>query len=822
MTSLFYMARRFKTATALNLLGLTVAFAAFYLFMTQVLFNASYNRCFPDAERILRVEAKMNQDSPWGTHCNRPLLEYMIEIPEVESGTIASFFTGTWGFYLGESPITYCTSSIRNESGLETLGMECLDGKLHWDEGEQGILIPGSMAERFLGTTMAAGRHLWDGKDSLRVQGVYRDLPANTFLTDIPSNEYPTNSVFFAMGDENTHNFSEWSYIGYLRIHNAVDIDAFRTEFRDRSKTAFRKAVLAENSGEYDKATPEEKAEMEQQIDDYFGKFDLRATPITETYFSGVGANDRGNRTVHLILIWACVIILVVAAINFLNFTLAEAPMRVKGVNTRRVLGSTLWSLRLGLIGEAVVTSLIACCLSLAIIYLLSEWPPIAELFSGNISLAANLTTVVSALSVLSVVIGIVAGLYPAFFVTSFQPALALKGSFGLTPRGRRLRTGLVALQLLISLILVTYIGILYLQSHYIYHSDYGYDKDQIVYAQLPPELMQKKDAIRSELLQIGGVEEVSFSNFVLGSQPQYMGWGRGTGDKTVTFTCLPVDWRYLRTMGIKVIEGRDFNEHDGDCYIINEAARKRWSWVEMDKPLTDDDMPVIGVCENIRYGSVHQNRAEDPVAFVILGERYAQWGDRLGIVNARIGNKEGVQSLGNKQQRSSSPLGEVRKVLEQKLVEMNGGNAVTVRFLDQILENLYQEEFRFIRQVLLFSIICLVITLIGVFCLTLFETEYRRKEIGIRKVFGSTEEAILLLLSHRYVALILGSFVLAAPIAWYIGTQWLQSFAERTPIYWWLFPLALMAVSAITLLTVGIQGWRAATENPVNSIKTE
>ncbi len=808
MNSLFYLARRFKTATLLNLLGLTVAFAAFYLFMTQVRYNVGYNRSFPDAERILRVEAKMNQDSPWGIHCNRPLLESMIQMPEVESGTIASIFTGTWGFYLGETPITYSTSNVRNESGLETFGMECLDGKLHWDEGEKGILIPASMAERFLGTTMAAGRHLWNGKDSIRVQGVYRDLPANTFLTNIPSNEYPINGVFFAMGDENRHNFSEWSYVGYLRIYDAVELDTFRAEFRGRLKTVFRKTVLAENAEEYDKASPEEKAEMEQQVDDYFGKFDLRATPITETYFSGVGGNDRGNRTVHLILIWACVIILVVAAINFLNFTLAEAPMRVKGVNTRRVLGSTLWGLRLGLIGEAVATSLVAFALSLGLVYLLSEWPPIAELFSGDISLTANFPSVVPVLAALSVVIGIVAGTYPAFFVTSFQPALALKGSFGLTPKGRRLRTGLVALQLFVSLVLVAFIGILYLQSHFIFHSDYGYDKDQIIYAQLPAELMQKKDAIRSELMQMGGVEEVCYSNFVLGSQTQYMGWGRGTGDKTVTFTCLPVDWRYLRTMGIKVIEGRDFNEHDGDCYIINEAARKRWSWIEMDKPLTDEDMPVVGVCENIRYGSVRQDRAEDPVAFVILGEKYAQWGDRLGILNAHL--TPGVD------------MGESRRLIEEKLVSMNGGNAVTVRFLDQILENLYQEEFRFIRQVLLFSVICLVITLIGVFCLTLFETEYRRKEIGIRKVFGSTEEAILLMLSRRYVLLILVAFVLAAPIAWYIGRQWLMSFAERTPIYWWLFPLALLAVSTITLATVGIQGWRAATENPVNSIKTE
>ena len=227
-----------------------------------------------------------------------------------------------------------------------------------------------------------------------------------------------------------------------------------------------------------------------------------------------------------------------------------------------------------------------------------------------------------------------------------------------------------------------------------------------------------------------------------------------------------------------------------------------------MDKELTNGDLPVVGVCENMRYGSVHQDRAADPVAFVILGERYKSWGDRLDILNVRLA-------------RNSDKV-ELRHQIENKLREMGDGSEVGVRFLDQQLENLYQEEFRFIRQVLLFSVICLVITLIGVFCLTLFETEYRRKEIGIRKVFGSTEEAILLLLSRHYAILLLLSFLLAAPIAWYLGHEWLQSFTERTPIYWWLFPLALVTVSAITLATVCIQGWRAATENPVNSIKTE
>ena len=796
-----YMARRFKTATMLNFVGLVVAFTAFYLFMTQVIYNAGYNRGIPDAERILRVEAKMNAESPWGIHTNRPILEMLMQIPEVESGTFKPLWSNLCEIYLGNTPVECTVTPIRSETSLLPFSPVCVDGKLTWDSPtDKGILISESMALKFLGTPMAAGRFLWNGQDSLRVMGVYRDFPNNCFLL---------NGIYSGMGDEGRNSYSEWSYNGYLRLYTSVDVEAFRRDFKERAKPIFRKVVLAEQAEEYENATEEERADMDQQIEDYFGSLEIRVTPITETYFSGVDPSDTGNRTVHLILIWTCLIVLLVAAINFLNFTLAESPMRVKGVNTRRVLGCDLMSLRLSLIGEAVVTSFLALVLSLGVIYLLSIWPTVATLFSDNIALRNHLQ-LIGWMALIAVAIGIVVGVYPAWFVTSFQPALALKGAFGLTPKGRNLRTVLIALQLFFSLILVIYIGILYLQSHFIYHSDYGFDKNEVCYAHLSDELKGKKDAIRAELLQMGGVEDVAYSRVVLGSQPQYMMWGRGNGDKTVTFTCFPVDCHYLQTMGINVIEGRDFNEHDSDCYIINEAARKRWSWVEMNKPLTDNDndMPVIGVCENIRYASVHQDRDKEPVAFIIMGENYAQWGDQLEILNVRIG--AGIDKVA------------MRRQLQEKLASLGGGSDVEVRFLDQEMERLYQEEFRFIRQVLLFSVICLVITLIGVFCLTMFETEYRRKEIGIRKVMGSSTREILLLFCRRYAWLIVGCFVVAAPIAWHIGKQWLQGFAERTPIYWWLFPLALLVVGVITLATVVIQSWRMANENPVNCIKNE
>ena len=796
--NIMYMARRFKTATLLNLVGLAVAFAALFLFLTQVEYSASFNRSIPKAERVMRVESMMN-DAPWSTHNSVPMLEMMIEMPEVESGTLFPIKGYTAEFFMGTNSVEWDWARVRKETSLEPFGAVCLDGKLSWkDDTDSGVIIPASLAQRFLGTTMAAGHYLWNGKDSLQIMGVYQDFPDNCCVD---------NMIYSSMGDEGKSDYSEWSYVGYLRLHKTADADAFRSDFPERVKSMFRKRILAENAEEYNNATPEERAEIDQQLDRAVGAHHFRVTPITETYFSGIDDDDRGNRTVHLILIWACIIVVVVAAINFLNFTLAESPMRVKGVNTRRVLGSSLTSLRLGLIGETVVVALLAFLIGMLIVHLLTRWTAITTLVQGSIELQDHLP-LLGLTAVVALATGIVAGVYPAWFVTSFQPAMALKGAFGLTPRGRYMRTLLVSLQITISLVLVTYIGILLLQSRYIYHSDYGFDKDELCYAKLSAELLPKKDAIRAELLGLGGVKDVSYSSFVLGSSTSYMGWGRASGDKSVSFTCMPVDCHYLRTMGIEVIEGRDFNEHDSDCYIINEAARKRWSWVEMDKKLLDGDLPVIGVCENIRYASIHQDRAVDPVAFIIMGESYASWGDRLGMLNVRLA--AGTDKMAMRQQ------------IRDKLIEMGDGSAVEVHFLDEQLERLYQDEFRFIRQVIVFSIICLIITLIGVFCLTMFETEYRRKEIGIRKVFGSTEGQIVGLLTSRYAQLLLVAFVIAVPLSWYMGSQWLQSFVERTTIHWWLFPAALLLVSLVTLLTATMQGWRAATENPINSIKTE
>ena len=679
-----------------------------------------------------------------------------------------------------------------NNDALATFAPRLLDGDITWKDGDQkGLVIPASIAMQYFGSVQVAGRHMmWESGDSAMVRGVFADFPENCSVS---------NCIYSNMRDENQGNINNYNYVCYLRLNAQIDTAQVNHSMRDAMMEKWHQ-LFVENG-------------MEAQWEEKKGSvsFAMRLQPISKMWYSGVDPElDKGNKMVDWILRFSCLLVIIIATINFLNFTLAESPMRIKSINTRRVLGSSVTSLRLNIIGETVCISLLAFFLAVVACYLLSQWPFISELFIGSIALGDHLWLVLG-IGLASIVVGMMAGVYPAFYATGFQPALVLKGSFGLTPKGRQLRTFLLCLQFFITSVMVIYIGILYLQSHYIFTSDYGYNKDEVLYADTW-ELLDKHEALRSELMQQTGVVDVAYSQFSLGSGDSYMNWGRSDKNHQVQFVALPVDWHYLRTMGIEVIEGHDFNEHDGDCYIINEAARKKWDWVEMDKKLLDEDveMTVIGVCRNVRFASTRVDNNDTPMAFLVYGEKYLSkgWDNDLGVMNVRVA--AGIDKVA------------MRQKIKDICMKMGAKHELDVKFLNQQLEDTYQEEFRFIRQVSVFSFICLIITLIGVFCMTMFETEYRRKEIGIRKVMGSSTGEILTMLSRRYAWLLLCSFIVAAPLAWYIGNQWLQGFAERTPIYWWLFPLALLAVGTITLATVIIQSWRTANENPINSIKTE
>lgn len=531
----------------------------------------------------------------------------------------------------------------------------------------------------------------------------------------------------------------------------------------------------------------------------------IHFTPLDEVHYSTVGNKAATSKAAVYLLLCVSVLILLTAAVNYMNFSLAETPMRLRSINTQKVLGASTFSLRMYLLLESVLVCVCGLLLSLLWLYLLQD-TSLNTLVASDLSLM-NHPNLLIALGGMAVCMGLLAGAYPSYYVTSFPPALVLKGSFGLSPKGKMLRTFLVCFQFFVSFMLIIAVGIMYLQSRYIQQSDYGYDKEVVLVGAIPYEYLDRREAIVSELSGISGIEGISISKFVLSSADNYMSWGRGEGEHHIQLVCFPVDYRYLSVLGIKITEGRNFKPGDGDVYIFNEAARKKYPWMKVDEPATLGDYPVVGFCENIRFSSFRNNDAVEPMAFFIYGKDYANW-DANNILNIRVA--AGVDKV------------DMLHRLAETTEKMAPGRDFRFRFMDEVIDQNYHQELRFTRQILLFSLIAIVLSMIGVFGLTLFESEYRRKEIGIRKIMGSSTGEILYMFTKRYFVMLVVCFVLAVPFGWWIGHDWLESFSDKTPIRAWVFVASFLLVSLITVLTVTFQCWKNANENPVRSIKTE
>lgn len=789
MKSLIYQFRRAKLAGLLNLLGVVLTLAGTFILLTQVIYNARYNHCIPDNENVYRVEVKgVFAPGKWSSHLSRPIFEILAEQPFVNQSACI-WWGGNEDFDKDGSDINAQYIS-GNGKLLSLLGAQCVDGTL--DLGEEDgdkVVIPASLAVKYFGREDVAGQQLKRKYgDMLTVAGVYRDFPANCFAANYVHHHY---------GNWCKEDGTEWSFEVFIRVKPGTPRESVEKALRK----FYLKEMVEDNFGKkYEELSKEEQAQVD--------RIDYGATPLNETWFSGGRAYyDKGNRSALYMQEFAILLLLLVCIINFANFSMGQAPGRIRSLTIRKVMGEYTWRLRFQLLFEGVVVGTAAWLLSLFVLYLVGEQSGVVQLFTADILLTNN-RVLALALLPLAAFIGVVATAYSTWYATSFAPHTAMKGNVGLSPRGHSLRQWLVGLQLCVAMVMVVFMGVIQSQTHYIYHSSYGYAKDSILLFPLGDIPMSKKPVLRQELEKLPGVSMVSFSQFVLGESDAGMSWGRGNGEVHFQFRVLPVEWNYLRAYGIKMLEGRDFKEGDGDVYIINKAMKDQYPGIETGKPLYDGDMEVAGVCDNIRAGSTRIDNSQTALAFVIFGEQYSEWGDRC--YNASVRLAPGVD------------IRKTRQEIEAVLDDLTEGARPDLTFLDDRLEQTYQEENNFIRQMRLAAGLMLIITLIGVFCLTMFETEYRRKEIAIRKVMGSTVGQVLLLFVARYTAPLLVSFVFAVPVGYWLGSRWLENFAEHAPVHWWIFPLALLAVSVVVIVTVVLQSWRVATGNPIDSIKTE
>ena len=785
-TSIF---RKFVTANLLNLLGLSLAFASFFVIMTQVNYDLGYNKSFTEHENLYRMTMKLGPGAEdYGTTLPRPVVEQLAAAsPHVTGHAVMQGWKNIDQYMVGEQEFSLnLIYGIHDFLSVFKPTVIVGDLKDLNKSNNGGIMVlPRSEAMRMFGTTDVVGKTLkykWEDDAYINICAVIEDYPDNNFL----------HGACFIGINSNEGNYQNWSYDAYIRVDDAANLPMVQNALRQTAIELFKE--------KFDLTSKEDEDAVQVVF-----------TNVADAHFSKVLDKAAPSRSSVYLLICFSLLIIVIAAVNFMNFTLAETPMRIRSINTQKVLGATTASLRGSLLAEAVLISLIAFVAAMTFVYLAHDLG-LQELVQGSILLQDHLWLVAITLLV-SIIVGLLAGAYPSYYVTSFPPALVLKGSFGLSPKGRVLRTILICLQFIISFMLVIGVGIMYLQSYLIYHTDYGFDKDEVLVVQTAPDTRDKVDSIDAELRSISGIEGACLAMTVLGTGDRYMTWGRGEGDKHMNFTCIFVDWRFLEVMGIDIKEGRNFRKDDGNVYIFNESAKKQYPWLAVDQPIADGDYPVVGFCKDIKYATLRVDDSQHPIAFFVPNPGSEWWGDGSwrNVLLVRVA--KGI----DKQEAKQKVMDVVNKYEKSFPLDTSG-----LRYMDVELERAYKQEHLFTKQILLFSLLAILISIIGVFGMTMFESEYRRKEIGIRKVFGSSTKEILTMFNKRYLYILLACFVVAAPIGYMVGVHWLEGFAVRTAISPLLFVVSFLLIALITMLTVTYQSWKNATENPVNSIKNE
>ena len=536
---------------------------------------------------------------------------------------------------------------------------------------------------------------------------------------------------------------------------------------------------------------------------------ELALQPFRNKYLYGnlaEGKIDSGRiEYVHLFSIVA-IFILVIACINFMNLTTARSIKRAKEIGVRKVVGALRSALIRQFIGESLLLTTIAVAISLFL--LTSILPVFNTITQKQIELPFNQPSFWLRLGVITLVTGLLSGIYPALFLSSFKPVKVLKGTLRLGQGVTLFRKGLVVFQFVLSVVLIISTIIISRQVNFIQTQNLGYDRENLVYLPLDGELAGKYATLKEEASRMPGIGMITrMADAPTNIQNGTGGviWdGKDPNNKT-QFTETGVGYDFVSGMKLTIVQGRDYSRNfatDSLGYLINEAALKIIGYKDpIGKPLTfwGQKGTIIGVVKDFHFTSLHE-----PIKPLVI-----HFAEKDDYGTALIRTMPG---------RTKEALASLQKLCKQ----LNPNFSFTYRFSDEEYRQLYNNEQVIGNLSNAFAALAISISCLGLLGLAIFTAEQRVKEIGIRKVLGASIGSLFALLSVEFVSLVCIAFVIASPIAWLAMHQWLQNYAYHTPIEWWVFVLAGLVALAITLLTIGFQAIRAATSNPVKSLRSE
>ena len=769
---------KFKTRwfpALMNLIGLGIAFSIFLILLSQVWWDFRYDR-FKGGRDVYVVEAPSFREGLYETFVVRPLVQMVADCsPDI---ALACDYTETRNDEVGMIEIKdrqgeYATARGINYATTETAVIDVFNIDLTGGRKEDFVregdaLIAESAARQYFPDRDPIGEVFkWrspKGQKEGRIVGVYKDRKENeTLVNGLLIHEGETD---LALPNYNAH-------ACYVKLAPGADVTAVREAVGKVRLMQFYKDM---------RLTQLHAARFERDRD-YWGR------------------KAGGNRMMDILLTLIAVLFLSIAGFNYVNFAMASMPFHIKDINTRKVFGADRTMLILRQLGRAFL--LVGCAFLLGVLAMRTvsgtTW---GTFLSWNLTPERN-EAVIGIGAAAAVLLAVFTGLIPALYSTSFQPALALKGSFVTSAKGGGLRTATIALQYILSFIFLTSALMLQRQTSFMTdNQELGFAHDRVL--KVSSHIYMPVADVLSRIREIPGVEDATRGGSPMEEGMSSMSEIRDeASDRVIQYS-----WRYIPTeyadfFHLRLADGRLPLPGEERVALVNESFVQALPSYGVGKTLKryDGDFTIIGILKDFHARSLEN--AYSPLVFYVGEGNYASF-----MIRAAAG-----ADVADILQRARTLYSEMKNIEEEE---------IETGFLDQEIERLYEQEIRQTSLIRLSSILSLIITLIGILGVVWLDTRFMRKEIAIRKVNGATRREILLQICRKYLLIAAVSFVISVPVAIAICQRWLQHFAFRTNMPVWLFVLAFAIVIGITLVTVVLQAWMAASANPVESLKNE
>lgn len=794
--------RRNKAFSAINIVGLAIGIATCLLILLFVGHELSYDRYNDKANRIVRVTFQANMPGGMIKEADvmppvGPTLKK--DFPEVLEATRIRTY-GTPRLSNGRQIFREDRFAFVDSSFFRVFTIPLLRGDTATALTQPNtIVITKAVARKYFGSEDALGKTMVFKDDNLapmKVTGIIDEMPENSHF------HFGLLASMAGLPEANDPSWMNSNFFTYLLLPKQYDYKKLEARLPDEldkyAGQQFQKG-LGITLGDYRKAG---------------NSIDLLLQPLTDIHLhSNLTGEVEPNGDIRYVYIFGAiaVFILLIACINFMNLSTAGASKRAREVGIRKVLGSMKGQLLGQFLAESLLLTAVAMILAVALVY----WT--LPLFNGLIGQTVNIhwrsmPWLLPALIGFGLFTGILAGSYPAFFLSSFSPVAVLKGRLTSGKGGASLRSGLVVFQFFISISLIVGTVVVYRQLSYIRHERLGYDRDNVLVIQEVYWLGKNVDAFRQELLNDPRVASVSLSGYLPAGQSygnNYMVNPDGNASKLIKTVLYQVDDSYISTLGMQLAAGRNFSKAfgtDSSAVIVNETAARVFGWgqnalghtlANTENDGTRKVYRVVGVVKDFHFRSFHERIT--PLVMELGGD-YSNM-----IVRTRTSDYTGLFAK-----------------MKRYWADAKAEAPFSYSFLDERFNDSIKAEQTIGRILGIFAGLTIFVACLGLFGLATFTAEQRTKEIGIRKVLGADTHTIVALLSGDFLRLVGLAFLIATPIAWLGMNHWLQDYPYRITIGWQVFAFAAGLTLVITLLTISLRAVKAALANPVDSLRSE